>query len=272
MTSKIMKREYNNGLFLKPTRFLSVVVFLTGFVCLLASCAPSKSSYYFKTLQKDTTLTGLVNKDLESKIIKGDNLGISITSLSKEEDQLFTGSMPGSNTGAPIFNVDQEGNINVHKLGNVKAAGSTRKELAAVLQKSLAPYLKDPIVTVQYLNHKVTIMGEVERPQVINMVDEQLSVIDALVICGDVKQNARRDNILVIREEGNQKKVKVLNFEDHSIFSSPWYYLQPNDIVYIVPDEAKRQRDERRARFQTNFAIASASISLLVIILDRIFR
>jgi len=181
---------------------------------------------------------------------------------------------PGITTtgGAAIFAVDQDGNITLHKLGVIKAAGNTRKELAAIIQKDLMPYLKDPVVTVQYLNHKVTVMGEVERPQVINMADEQISVIDAIVTSGDVKQNARRDNILIIREEGNQKKVKILNLEDHSIFSSPWYYLQPNDIVYVVPDEAKRQREERRARFQSNFAIASASISLLVILLDRILR
>ncbi len=268
-----MKREYNNGLYLKPARVLSVVVFLTGIVCLLASCVPSKSSYYFKTLKKDTTLTGLVDKDLESKIVKGDNLGINVSSLSREEDQVYnSGALVSTITGGGVFPVDADGNIMVHKLGSVKAAGNTRKELAAMLQKSLIPYLKDPVVTVQYLNHKVTIMGEVERPQVINMPDEQLSVIDALVLSGDVKQNARRDNIMVIREEGNQKKIKILNFEDHSIFSSPWYYLQPNDIVYVVPDEAKRLREERRTRFQTNFAIASASVSLLIIILDRILR
>ncbi|CAN5895752.1 polysaccharide biosynthesis/export family protein [soil metagenome] len=263
-----MKRVYYNGLSFKPTGFILAAILFFG-TYLLSSCTPTKSSFYFKTLQKDTTLSGMVNKDLESKIVKGDNLGIIISSLSKEEDLLFN-SVPGSAGSA--FLVDQDGNILLHKLGTVKAAGYTRKEFSAVLQKSLIPYLKDPIVSVQYLNHKITVMGEVERPQVINMVDEQLSVIDAIVISGDVKQNARRDNILVIREEDNQKKVKILNLEDHSIFSSPWYYLQPNDIVYVVPDEAKRQRDERRSRFQTNFAIASAAISLLVIILDRILR
>ena len=104
------------------------------------------------------------------------------------------------------------------------------------------------------------------------MQEEQISVLDALVLSGDVKKEARRDHIMVIREEGNEKKVKIINLEDHSIFSSPWYYLQPNDIVYVLPDEEKRQKAERRARFQSNFAVASASISLLVILIDRIFR
>ena len=249
------------------------ILMVFAVACLLNSCKTTKNAYYFKTLQKDTTLTGLVNKDLESKIIKGDNLAINITSLNREEDILYnTGTTLTQGSTAGSFLVDLDGNITIHKLGQVKAAGYTRKELAVIIKTSLEIYLKDPIVIVQYLNHKVTVMGEVERPQVINMPDEQISIIDALVISGDVKQNARRDNIMVIREEGNEKKVKILNLENHSIFSSPWYYLQPNDIVYVIPDEEKRQREEKRARFQTNFTIISATISLLVIILDRVLR
>jgi len=268
-----MNKQFYTGLAFKTQRFLVACSIIVGFVFLLASCTPTKPAYYFKTLKKDTTLSGLVNKDLESKISKGDNLGINISSLSKEEDVVFNlAPVSGATAASAGFVVNQDGNIIVHKIGAVKAIGLTRKELALELQRNLAPYLKDPIVVVQYLNHKVTVMGEVERPQVINMAEEQLSIIDAIVITGDVKQNARRDNIMVIREEGNEKKIKILNLEDHSIFSSPWYYLQPNDIVYVLPDEEKRQREERRSRFQANFAIASASISLLVILLDRILR
>lgn len=268
-----MKRAYNSVLPDRSTCFPPIAMLSFIAVYFLTSCAPSKSSYYFKTLQKDTTIAGLVDRNLESKIVNGDQLAINVSSLSKEEDVLFNSgsSIIGSGSLSP-FIVDNSGNITVHKLGSVKAAGVTRRELASILQKSLIPYLKDPIVTVQYVNHKVTVMGEVEKPQVINMAEEQISVIDALVICGDVKSTAKRDNILVIREDQNQKKVKILNFEDHSIFSSPWYYLQPNDIVYVVPDEKRRQQDERRTRFQTNFAIVTGTISLLIIILDRIFR
>jgi len=268
-----MNKHFYTGLGSKSYRLATVILFIAGCVFLLSSCITSKKSYYFQTLTKDTTLTGLISKDLESKISKGDNLRVQITSLSKEEDILFNiPNAGGSGLNETGFLVNADGTILVHKLGKINAIGLTRKELALSLQKSLEPFLKDPIVTVQYLNHKITVMGEVERPQVINMVEEQLSVIDALVLCGDAKQNARRDHIMIIREEQNEKKVKILNMQDHSIFSSSWYYLQPNDIVYVLPDEEKRQKEERRARFQQNFAIASASISLLVIILDRILR
>lgn len=268
-----MIRQSSNGFFSKPylVRIHGIVVLILTVIA-FTSCAPTKTAYYFRTLQKDTTLSGLVNKELDSKIIAGDKLRISINSLNKQEDELYSLKSEAGITAQTGYDVSREGTILVHKIGQVHAAGLTRKELAMFLQKELTPYLKDPIVSVEYLNHKVTVTGEVEHPQVINLADEQISLIDALVISGDVKQTARRDHIMVIREEANQKKVKILNLEDHSIFSSPWYYLKPNDIVYVIPDEAKRQREEKRARFQSTFAIAVSTVSLLVIILDRIFR
>jgi polysaccharide export outer membrane protein len=104
------------------------------------------------------------------------------------------------------------------------------------------------------------------------MPEEQLSIIDVLVMSGDLTSTARRDNIMIIRETGNEKKIKHINLEDHSVFSSPWYYVQPNDIVYVAPDDVKRTKDEKRARFQTTMAIATSTVSLLVIVLDRILR
>ena len=247
---------------------------ILGAILLLTSCTTTKNSYYFKTLQKDTTISGLVSKDLESKISKGDNLSILISSLSREEDLLFnieigSGGTPVNSVGFPV---ETDGTILMHKLGKVQAEGLTRKELAASLQKQLMPYLKDPIVTVQYLNHKITILGEVARPQVLNMPEEQLSLIDVLVLSGDLKENARRNDIMIIRETANEKKVKHVNLEDHSIFTSPWYYVQPNDIVIVSPDFEERNKEAKRTRLQTGIGILLSTVSLLVILIDRIFR
>lgn len=252
--------------------FFRTSIYILAFISMLSSCAPSRNSYYFKTLQKDTTITGLVNKDLESKIIKGDNLSIDITSLSRDEDLLYNTSVAGVGTSTSGFQVDDQGFILVHKIGKIKAEGLTRKELASRLQQELLPYLKDPIVIVQYLNHKITILGEVVKPQVLNMPEEQVSLIDALVLSGDVTDKAKRSDIMIIREAGNEKKVKHVNLENHSIFSSPWYYVQPNDIVVVMPDFEKTDKEAKRARFQTNFSILLSAVSLVLIIVDRVFR
>ncbi len=269
----IMDILHYPGLFNKTNRLLNFVLVSMLFLFSFGSCTTTKNTSYFQTLLKDTSLSGLVNKDFDSKIIIGDNLGINISSLSMEEDVLFNkGSLTGNTITSPGFLVDNDGNIFIHKIGLIKAAGNTRKELAAVIQKQLAPFLKDPIVIVQYLNHKITVMGEVVNPKVLNMPDEQMSLIDAIVLSGDVKENARRDNILLIREKGNEKIVKHINLSDHSIFSSPWYYVQPNDIIYVSPDFEKQAKKEKQLRFQANFGIILSTVSLLIIIIDRLIR
>ena len=254
--------------------FLGYHTFLFCCACLFfSSCAPIKNSYYFKTLTKDTSINSLVSDNLDSKIAKGDKLAIAISSLNLQEDIVFnTGATVKDRTDLAGFPVGDDGNITIHKVGKFKAEGLTRKELAVALEAALAPYLKDAIVTVQYLNHKVTILGEVVRPQVINMPEEQLSIIDVLVIGGDVTANASRRDIMIIRENGAEKKVKHLNLEDHSVFASPWYYVQPNDIVVVSPDFVKTNQEKRTAKFQTYFGIALSAISLVIVVLDRLLR
>ncbi len=254
---------------------LSVILFAT---IIFSSCVVVKNQEYFRTLSKDTTLKGFVTNDFESKIQKKDALAINISSLSKEEDIKFNGaaSATGYNIGISPSNVsylvNDQGNIYMHQIGAIGAEGLTRKELKEKLQKALLPYLKDPIVTVQYLNHKVTVLGEVNRPQILNMPDEQMSLLDVIVSCGDLTQTSRRDNVMIIRETGAEKKIKHINLQDHSVFSSPWYYVQPNDIVYVLPDNEKYIKDEKRKSLQNNLALIASGLSLVVIVLNTLLK
>jgi polysaccharide export outer membrane protein len=242
-------------------------------ICFFSSCTSTKDSYYFKTLKKDTTLNGFVTNNFESKIQKGDVLAINISSLSKDEDAFFnSGAALATEGSAAGYPVSERGTILLHKLGMVSVAGLTRKALQNKLQQYLLPYLKDPIVTVQYVNHKVTIMGDVGKPQIIPLPEEQISVIDALVLSGDVKDDAKKNNIMIIREHGDTKQVKHINLEDHSIFSSSWYYLKPNDIVYVEPDFEKTKKEENRRKLQTTLSLVASFTSLIIIILDRIIK
>jgi polysaccharide export outer membrane protein len=124
---------------------------------------------------------------------------------------------------------------------------------------------------VRYLNHRVSVLGEVNRPGVIQMPEERLSVLEVLSTSGDVTAFARRNNILIIRETANGKELKRLNFEDHSIFTSDWYYLQPDDVVYVEPNE-KKLNDEKRNKTQQTVGLILSGVSLAVIILDRIIK
>ena len=253
-----------------------IQLFFLFILCVLmtVSCKVTQSSSYFKNLKKDTTLAGSVTSDFELKIMNGDRLSIAASSLSIVEDAFFNsaGSVGGSSAKSGGYVVQEDGTVLLHRLGTVQAAGTTRKELARKLEEKLLAYMKEPIVQVIFLNHKVTVMGEVRTPQILNMPDEPLTIIDALILSGDVTANAKRNNIAIIREEGTERKVKHINLENNSIFSSPLYYLQPNDIILVSADNDRYVKEENRKKLQTTLSLVASGISLLIIIIDRVIK
>jgi polysaccharide export outer membrane protein len=253
-------------------------------VCLFSSCRIVKPTAYFRTLDKDTSIAQFVNKDMESKIVKNDILAITVSSLNKAEDEYYNGaslsssSSSGSSSSAVSsatssrgqgYSVDLDGNIQIHNLGKVHVEGMTRKELKDSLELSLLPYLKDPIVTVNFSNRRVTILGEILKPQVIEMQEEQMSLLDVLALSGDVTPNALKKNILVIRTTSKGKTFKHMNLEDESLFKdSSWYNLQSGDIVYVEPNIKKLVSEQRLVRFQQDAGIISLLLTAVVLILE----
>ena len=249
---------------------------------LFTSCTVAKPTYIFKDIIKDTVIRNFADTDVELKIKKNDILSLSISSLNPVEDMIFNGATgPGvsggslsskteGNSGGYLVSLD--GNIYLHKLGTVMVAGYTRKQLKVKIEQELLPYLKDPIVTVNFANHFITVMGAVGNSQVINMPAEKISLIDAIALSGNVSLDGTLRNVLVIRETPTSKEFKHLNLENQSIFTSPWYYLQPKDIVVINPNEEKLHKEQKRTRNQQIISTVLSGLSIAIIILDRIFR
>lgn len=250
---------------------------VSGFAALLfTSCKTPKNAYYFKTLPNDTSINTTIGRFSESTIRKNDQLAINISSLNPDEDKVYnaaTFTLSGAvGGGSPNgYLVDMNGNIQLHRMGNIHAEGMTRRQLKNKIELDIKPYLKDPVVTVRYLNHRVTVIGEVAKPQVISMPEEQLSVLEVLGASGDMTMLGKKDNILIIRETETGKQFKRLNLEDHSIFTSEWYYLKPDDVVYIEPNDNKIT-EEKRARTQQTVALALSGLSLAIIILNSLLR
>lgn len=248
-------------------------VFKTGLFVIVAaaflsSCRIYKPSVYFKDITRDTTISGFVNPETELRIQKDDVLGIGISSLNSLEDALFN-PKEVSSTG---YIVGLDGSIYLHRLGKVAVVGITRKQLITRLENDLVPFLKDPIVSVIFLNHKITFLGE-SGSQVLTMPEEKMSLIDVLAKSSSgITPNTKLNNVLVIREIPGAKQFKHLNLEDPSIFTSPWYYLQPNDIVVVKPNEEKLDDEQKRIKRQQLFTTALSAVSFSLIILDRIFR
>ncbi|RYZ40542.1 MAG: polysaccharide export protein [Sphingobacteriales bacterium] len=248
----------------KPVRMLVACVGVTLMALCLFACTSAKPVSYFQTITRDTLLQNTVTQNFDLKIKPGDQLVIAIASTSPELSALYN-TAPGGEGGTGGYLVDKEGTISLYKLGEVKVAGMTRTEVKTKLLQELSPYLKDPVVTVRFANHRVTVLGEVGNPGVINLTAEGITLLEAIGQSGDLTENGKRDRILVIRQAEGGKEFRHLNLLDHSVFTSPYFYLRNEDVVYVEP-EAKKEPQKT----QQTISYIISGISILSLIISRI--
>lgn len=243
------------------------------------SCVNTRQANNFNALG-DTSLNYKV-LNLEPVIQKNDLLSITVSSLNMEATSafnLYTISTPPGNvnsgtiTQAAGFLVDQDGNIQFPMLGVIHAAGLTKKQLkdqisATLVKKNL---LYDPMVNIRYLNYKITVLGEVEHPSVINIPSEKVTILEALGLAGDLTPYAQRNNVLIIHEQEDGKRVaKRINLNESDILTSPYYYLSSNDVVYVASNKAKVSSTSTTRQW---LPAMLAGLSFLAIVIDRLTR
>lgn len=255
-----------------PKFFLRFFLVYIGITFFLSSCTVIKpASYLLKNISRDTSISNLLSKDIEIKIQNTDILGISVSSLNPEMDAVF--NAPGETKNLSIgYQVSAAGDIFIHKLGKVPVLGITRRELKAKLEKDLQSYFKDPIITVNFENHKVTLLGGMGSGKLLNIPTEKISIFEALGSAGNSLENAKLNDVVIIRENGNAKEIKHINLEDQSIFSSTWYYLQPNDVVVLASDNQKINQEQKRQQTQLITTFILQGVSLFLIIYSNFFK
>lgn len=252
-------------------------IYLLFVAFLGASCVSTEKATYFNHTKTSRFRTEL--ESLEPVIQKNDLLSISVSSLNPEASEIFntpnisatqTSTATGTTSQASGYLVDQDGYIQFPFLGNVMATGLTKKALKNNITEKLITkkLLLDPIVNIRYLNYKVSVLGEVGRPSVLTIPNEKVTLLEALGLAGDLTVYARRDNVLLIREEEGEKRLTRLDLTTDEIFTSPYYYLKSNDIIYVEPNRSKIASTGRVMLWLP--AIFSA-LSLSVIVIDRLY-
>jgi polysaccharide export outer membrane protein len=160
-------------------------------------------------------------------------------------------SVGNSNSRGQIlaYTVDEQGDIEFPVLGKIAVAGHTRQEVASYLRTRLIArdLVKDPIVIVEYVNLGVVVLGEVNRPGRVDVMKDYFTILDAITFAGDLTINGQRDNVMVFREIDGEDQTFVINLCDRQdVLSSPAFYLQQNDVVYVSPNP-KRRREANSA-------------------------
>lgn len=253
---------------------------LLSWVILFSACNSTKEVVYLQDV------VPLKQQDIERKyevFIHEDDL-LSIMVNSKDPELALPFNMPlvtyqiGSESSGQQrvlgYLVDTNGDIDFPILGKIHVAGLSRLELRDLIKEKLisGDYIKDPVVTVQFLNYKVSVMGEVARPGSFTITGDRITLLEALSMAGDLTIYGRRDRVAVIREENGKRTILFHDLRSSEIFTSPCYYLQQNDIVYVEPNKAKAgQRDINQNNsvsvWLSAVSVLAAVASLLVTIL-----
>lgn len=238
----------------------------------LSSCLNTQKATYFNRLE-DTTLLS-IHKLPETKIRTNDIISVSVSSLNPDATVIFNTPNIIAGPNGTQFNgylVNEAGLIEFPVLGLIGAAGFTKDQLKASIANALVSkkLLLDPIVTIRIQNFRVTVLGEVKSPGVIQVPSEKISLLEAIGLAGDLTIFAKRENVLIIREDSTSKIIKRLDLNSNEIFASPYYYLKSNDIVYIEPNKA---RVASASRAQQWMPVLFALLSFAVIVLDRVIE
>jgi polysaccharide export outer membrane protein len=257
-----------------------LILLFIGFQIIMfgTSCTSTKNAVYFNDMQTATFSTQ--GDKLETIIQKNDILSITVTSDNAEASAIFntnnnfnisSTTSTGNNIQSSGNLVNSDGNIEMPLLGDIKAAGLTKKQLQdnitkLILDKKL---LIGPIVNIRQLNFEVTVLGEVSHPTVITVPSEKISLVKALGLAGDITIYGKKDNVMLIREVNGKRTVSRINLNSKDFFTSEYYYLQPNDVIYVEPNKNKVASASRGKDLLP--AILSG-LSIIVILLDRIIK
>ncbi len=215
----------------------------------MTSCSAGRNLVYFSDLSSTAPDQTPILNNAEPRIQPGDLLSIVISSMNPETNLVFnsgillpagTGGNAGvTNRASEGYLVDSEGEVNFPTVGKTKLAGLTREEATDKVTAIVGKLAKAPIVTIRYLNFRVTVIGEVNRPSTFTVPTEKINVLEALGLAGDMTGFGRRDDVLIIREKNNVRTTTRIDLNNKSVLNSPFFYLQQNDIVYVEPDKAK---------------------------------
>ncbi len=242
-------------------------------VVFLSSCVSKKTITRF---QNDSIDQALVSNDFKT-IFKADDL-LQITISAKNIESVRPFNIPvvafnastGLAVGQPLqqnYLIDSKGEIDFPVLGKLKLAGLTREQAIDLFKKKLDPdYVKEPTINILIANFQVTVTGDVFRPGTFTIPNERITILEAIGLAGDLNISAQRNNVKVIREEGNEKKIYTVDLLSNKTFTSPVYYLQQNDVIYVEPNGAKAQSAAFNQNTGLFVSIGSIVISLIAVL------
>lgn len=253
--------------FLRSVRNVSMGLLFIG----IAGCSTPKNVTYFQDLNETVYSTP---QSIQTVVEPFDKLTIIVKTKDAQLVNLFNITLPGDRVGDGYsqYTVTGAGTIDFPVLGTLKVAGMTRSELSAFIKGELIgrDLVKDPVVTVEFLNTGFSVMGEVNKPGRYNFNKDEMTLLEALSIAGDLGIQGQRENIAVVRQENGQVhtyRVDLTNFSE--LVKSPAYYIRQDDVIYVEPNNIKKRQTTVNGNnvISASFWVSIASLLTTVAVL-----
>ena len=258
---------------------LSILALMAIVILCLSSCVSSKKIIYFQGSDSVFAQAQDIMQKYEMRLKPADQILIKVTCDTPELLEIFNFDITmgsGNRTGSGSMNygqggtmgsvygytVDNQGYVDLPALGKVLVAHMTVEEAAKAIEKAIKErdLIKDPEVTVRLLNARVSVLGAVKSPRVISLTSERNTILDVLANCSDVSDQALRQHVTLYRENDGKREMYKLDLTSADIFSSPAFYVQQNDLIYVEPNKSQNVKS---SAFSTFLGVGGSVISAI---------
>ena len=242
---------------------------LIALLAIISSCSTKKSVHYFQDSLKAETL----NNYLSPSVQIGAILDINIKALDIESVSMFQSTDAGKVISNSIevrklngYKVDRSGEIDLPLLGTIKVMDLTTNQISSLLEQMLKSFVVNPAVKTTILNFKFSVLGEVKNPQTFSVIDDKISIIQAIGMAGDLTINGDRSNITLLREVNGKFESTLIDLTSFDITSSAYYNLRQNDVIYVRQNTAKVKSSGIVGNVGTLTSVLSLLLSLGIIL------
>lgn len=246
---------------------------------LASSCISKKKINYFQAGQTEKDIQAIdTDHKYIAKLQPGDILSILVSSLSPEASAMFNPYLSNINsvavqqttqttspTPATGYLVNREGFITLPLIGKISVLGLSTEEATDSIISKLNKYLEQPTVNIRILNFKISVLGEVNRPAVYTIPNEEVTLPEVVAMAGDLTIYGKRSNVMVIRNIGGKRQFNRVDMTKRVLFNSPYYYLQANDVIYVEPTSGKIASTDRTVLLGPLILSVLSLISVLII-------
>ena len=258
----LLKEDKYQKLLINSVKIGLSIVLLT----FLGSCVTNKRAVYTQSDPSEPPIDNFETSSLGERIIlPDDELFIRVSSFDEEENfflQLAGDFVRNENTNLVTYPVKNDGYVRIPYVGDIQLQNLTLDEAANKVESALEGYLNQPTVFMKFVNKYVTVLGEVTRPGRYDYPDEFINVFQALGLAGDISYYGNRNRVMIVREENDVIQRTYIDLTDENIFSSPYYYLLPSDIVYVQPLKRRKWGIEA---FPFSLILSSLTFTLVVL-------